>query len=146
MNSLDVTLGKVPFPHMVFHLVLVYSNVEAIQICFSESYESLVEGFETCLWQIRAAPRRRHPANRPPGAPEAQARQECHGFRSRQPTSYAIVCCGWLTPGGTPAARMRCRRSLRRGRAFGVCGVWLWRRGCCGVVLVAACQCARALS
>src|SRR6266700_4824648 len=49
MNSLGVTLGGVPFPHLVFHLVLVYSNVEAIQICFSESYESLVEGFETCL-------------------------------------------------------------------------------------------------
>jgi hypothetical protein len=39
MNSLGVTLGSVPFPHMVFHLVLVYSNVEVIQICFSESYE-----------------------------------------------------------------------------------------------------------
>src|SRR5438552_4187264 len=57
MNSLGVTLGGVPFPHMVFHLVLVYSNVEAIQICFSESYESLVEGFETCLWQVGGVPR-----------------------------------------------------------------------------------------
>src|SRR5216684_421332 len=57
MNSLGVTLGGVPFPHLVFHLVLVYSNVEAIQICFSESYESLVEGFETCLWQVGGVPR-----------------------------------------------------------------------------------------
>ncbi len=57
MNSLGVTLGGVPFPHMVFHLVLVYSNVEATQICFSESYESLVEGFETCLWQVGGVPR-----------------------------------------------------------------------------------------
>src|SRR3984893_3374292 len=57
MNSLGVTLGGVPFPHMVYHLVLVYSNVEAIQICFSESYESLVEGFETCLWQVGGTPR-----------------------------------------------------------------------------------------
>src|SRR5947208_12863559 len=57
MNSLGVTLGGVPFPHLVFHLMLVYSNVEAIQICFSESYESLVEGFETCLWQIGGVPR-----------------------------------------------------------------------------------------
>jgi hypothetical protein len=30
----------------------VYSNVEAVQICFSESFESLVECFETCLWQL----------------------------------------------------------------------------------------------
>src|SRR6266536_3160327 len=57
MNSLGVTLGGVPFPHLVFHLVLVYSNVEAIQICFSESYESLVEGFETCLWRVGGVPR-----------------------------------------------------------------------------------------
>src|SRR6266542_1585593 len=57
MTSLGVTLGGVPFPHLVFHLVLVYSNVEAIQICFSESFESLVEGFETCLWQIGGVPR-----------------------------------------------------------------------------------------
>ena len=42
-----MTQGGVPFPHLALHLVLVYSNVEAIHICFSESYESLVEGFET---------------------------------------------------------------------------------------------------
>jgi len=35
----------------------VYSNIEAVQICFSESFESLVEGFETCLWQIGGTPR-----------------------------------------------------------------------------------------
>ena len=57
MTNLDVTLGGVLFPHLVFHLVLVYSNVEAVQICFSESFESLVEGFETCLWQIGGVPR-----------------------------------------------------------------------------------------
>jgi len=45
MNSLGVTLGGVAFPHLVYHLVLVYSNIEAVQICFSESFESLVEGF-----------------------------------------------------------------------------------------------------
>src|SRR5919199_5731923 len=58
MTSLGVTLGGVPFPHLVYHLVLVYSNVEAVQICFSESFEALVEGFETCLWQgIGGVPR-----------------------------------------------------------------------------------------
>jgi len=52
LNSLGMTLGGVPSLHLVFHLVLVYSNVETIEICFSESYESRVEGFETCLWQV----------------------------------------------------------------------------------------------
>jgi hypothetical protein len=58
MNSPGVTLGGVPFQHMVYHLVLVYSNIEAVQICFSESFESLVEGFETCLWRIGGSPRK----------------------------------------------------------------------------------------
>ena len=57
MNSLGVTLGGVPFPHLVYHLVLVYSNMEAVQICFSESFEALVEGFETCIWQLGGTPR-----------------------------------------------------------------------------------------
>lgn len=57
MTNLGVTLGGVPFPHLVFHLVLVYSNVEAVRICFSETYESLVEGLEACLWQVGGVPR-----------------------------------------------------------------------------------------
>jgi hypothetical protein len=57
MTSLGVTLGGVPFPHLVYHLVLVYSNIEAVRICFSESFESLVEGFETCVWQVGGVPR-----------------------------------------------------------------------------------------
>jgi hypothetical protein len=36
MECLGVTLGGVAFPHLVYHLVLVYSNIEAVQICFSE--------------------------------------------------------------------------------------------------------------
>ncbi len=58
MESLGITLGGVPFPHLVFHLVLSYSNIEAIQVCFSESFESLVEGIETCLWSIGGVPQR----------------------------------------------------------------------------------------
>ncbi len=57
MSSLNVTLGGLPFPHLVFHLVLVYSNIEAVQICFSESFEALVEGFERCIWQMGGVPR-----------------------------------------------------------------------------------------
>lgn len=52
MNSLGITLKGELFPHLVFHLVLTYSNVEATRVCFSESFESLAEGMEACLWQI----------------------------------------------------------------------------------------------
>ena len=45
MADLEVTLGGLAFPHLVFHLVFVYSNVEAVRICFSETFEALAEGF-----------------------------------------------------------------------------------------------------
>ncbi len=57
MRSLGVTIGGIPFPHLVFHLVLPYSNVEAVRICLSESFESLSEGLESCLWQLGGVPR-----------------------------------------------------------------------------------------
>ncbi len=56
MTELGVTLAGVPFPHLVFHLMLTYSNVEAVSICFSESFEALVEGIERALWQIGGVP------------------------------------------------------------------------------------------
>ncbi|AKM33224.1 integrase (plasmid) [Pandoraea faecigallinarum] len=56
MNSLGVTIAGAPFEHLVYHLVLTYSNVEAIRIGFSESFESLAEGLEACLWQIGGVP------------------------------------------------------------------------------------------
>jgi hypothetical protein len=56
MEDLGVTLAGQPFPHMVFHLVLTYSNVEAVTICFSESFEALAEGIERGLWSIGGVP------------------------------------------------------------------------------------------
>jgi hypothetical protein len=56
MEDLDVTIADVPFPHMVHHFVLTYSNVEAVSICFSESFEALAEGIEKALWQIGGVP------------------------------------------------------------------------------------------
>jgi len=56
MEELEITLEGQPFPHLLYHLVLTYSNVEVVRICFSESFESLAEGIEACLWQIGGVP------------------------------------------------------------------------------------------
>jgi hypothetical protein len=56
MAALAITLAGQPFPHLLYHLVLTYSNVEAVQICFSETFEALAEGIESCLWQIGGVP------------------------------------------------------------------------------------------
>jgi hypothetical protein len=57
MSDLEVTLGGIAFPHLAFHLVLTYSNVEAVTLCMSETFEALAEGIEACLWQIGGVPR-----------------------------------------------------------------------------------------
>lgn len=56
MSDLGLSLAGLPFPHLLYHLVLTYSNVEAVSLCFAESFESLAEGLERCLWQIGGVP------------------------------------------------------------------------------------------
>ncbi len=56
MEDLGVTIANEPFPHLVFHFVLTYSNTETASICFSESFEALAEGIEKALWQIGGVP------------------------------------------------------------------------------------------
>jgi hypothetical protein len=56
MEDLGVTLAGEPFPHLLHHFVLTYSNVEAVNICFSESFEALAEGIEHALWQMGGVP------------------------------------------------------------------------------------------
>jgi len=56
MENLGVTIADEPFPHMLYHFVLTYSNTEAASICFSETFEALAEGIEKALWQIGGVP------------------------------------------------------------------------------------------
>jgi transposase len=56
MDELAITIAGQPFPHLLFHFVLTYSNIEAVSLCFSESFEALAEGLEFCLWQVGGVP------------------------------------------------------------------------------------------
>jgi len=56
MDSLGVTIGGIPFPHLIYHFVLTYSNWETGSICFSESFESLSEGLQHALWELGGIP------------------------------------------------------------------------------------------
>lgn len=58
MNGLQVTIGGQPFDHMVYHLVLTYSNWESVTLCFSESFESLSEGLQNALRELGGVPER----------------------------------------------------------------------------------------
>jgi len=56
MGRLGITVGGQAFPHLLYHLVLPYSNWETGTICFGESYESLSEGLQNGLWELGGVP------------------------------------------------------------------------------------------
>ena len=57
MTKLRITIDGQPFPHLIYHFVLTYSNWETGTICFSENFESLSEGLQNALWELGGVPR-----------------------------------------------------------------------------------------
>jgi len=56
LTPLGVTIQGQPFPHLIYHFVLTYSNWETGTVCFSESFESLSEGLQNALWELGGVP------------------------------------------------------------------------------------------
>ena len=56
MTSLNVTIARQQFDHMIYHFVLTYSNWEWVNVCFSESFESLSEGLQGAVWALGGVP------------------------------------------------------------------------------------------
>jgi hypothetical protein len=54
MAELGITIGGQTFEHLVYHFVLTYSNWETGTICYSESLESLCEGWQNAVWELGA--------------------------------------------------------------------------------------------
>jgi hypothetical protein len=54
MTELGITLEGQTFGHLVYHFVLTYSNWETGTICYSESLESLSEGWQNAVWELGA--------------------------------------------------------------------------------------------
>jgi len=57
LSKLKITLDGAPFPHLLYHFVLTYSNWESGTICFGESFESLSEGVQNALWELGGTPK-----------------------------------------------------------------------------------------
>jgi len=58
MNKLGITIGKQPFDHLLYHFIMTKSNWETVSICFSESFESLSDGFQCAVWELGGVPER----------------------------------------------------------------------------------------
>ena len=56
MGKLGVVIAGQPFPHLLYHFVLTYSNWESVSICPSESFEALSAGVQTALWRLGGVP------------------------------------------------------------------------------------------
>lgn len=56
MTELGITIEGQTFEHLVYHFVLTYSNWETGTICYSESLESLGEGWQNAVWELGAVP------------------------------------------------------------------------------------------
>lgn len=57
MNHLGVTIQGAPFPHLLYHFVLAYSNWESVMICKSESFDALSAGLQKVLFALGGVPR-----------------------------------------------------------------------------------------
>jgi len=56
MTELGITIAGQTFEHLVYHFVLTYSNWETGTICYSESLESLSEGWQNAVWELGGVP------------------------------------------------------------------------------------------
>ena len=56
MKKLNITIGGKPFSHLLYHFVLTYSGWESVDICFSESFESLSEGLQNAFFRLGGVP------------------------------------------------------------------------------------------
>lgn len=58
MGSLNITIGGQSFDHLLYHFVLTYSNWESVSLCYSESFESLSQGFQDAIVRLGFVPQR----------------------------------------------------------------------------------------
>lgn len=52
MNALKITINNQTFKHLLFHFMLPYSRWESVYLCFSESFDTLVCGYEKAVWAL----------------------------------------------------------------------------------------------
>lgn len=51
-NELEITIKGEPFKHMLFHFMLPYSRWESVSLAFSESFETLTDGYRRAVRKL----------------------------------------------------------------------------------------------
>ena len=52
MNEVSIRIRGDKFEHLLFHFLLPYSRWEFVEICYSESFDSLSKGYEDAVWTL----------------------------------------------------------------------------------------------
>ena len=52
MNGLNIAIHGQAFKHLLFHFMLPYSRWESVYLCYSESFDTLVCGYEKAVWEL----------------------------------------------------------------------------------------------
>jgi hypothetical protein len=52
MDDLQITIAKQPFPHLLFHFMLPFSQWEDVMICYTESFETLSKGYAQAVTKL----------------------------------------------------------------------------------------------
>jgi hypothetical protein len=55
-RELCITVGGLPFGHLLFHFVLAWSGWHWVQVAYSETFEALVSGLQGALWALGGVP------------------------------------------------------------------------------------------
>lgn len=55
-NALGVTIRGVPFKHLLFELVMLYSGWTWASVALSETFEALLDGLQRALWALGGVP------------------------------------------------------------------------------------------
>lgn len=63
MKDLWITIGGEAFDHLVYHFVLPYSRWETGMVCFSESFEALIGGFQRAVAELGRVPHKHRTDN-----------------------------------------------------------------------------------
>jgi len=63
MNDLGITISGEAFDHLIYHFVLPYSRWETGMVCFSESFETLIGGFQRAVAELGRVPHKHRTDN-----------------------------------------------------------------------------------
>lgn len=91
MNALNITINNQEFKHLLFHFILPYSRWESVYLCFSESFDTLVLGYEKAVWELGCVAKEHRTDNLTAATQAMGSRREFTDRWQQFMTHYAVT-------------------------------------------------------